>query len=77
MTASFARGGSGSTLSPCGLLTPFVETGLGGGDRQRLRLGTRFDASGMDLGAELGGERRERVGAGPEHALTLDMNLRF
>ena len=64
-------------LAPRGLLTPFAETGLGGGDRQRLRLGTRFDASRMDLGVELAGERTERDAARPEHALTLDVTFRF
>ena len=64
-------------LTPRGLLTPFAETGLGGGDRQRLRLGTRFDASGMDLGVEFAGERVENGGAAPEHALTLDVIFRF
>ena len=64
-------------LAPRGLLTPFVETGLEGGDRRRLRLGTRFDATGADLGVELAGERRERAGSDPEHALKLDLNLRF
>ena len=64
-------------LTPRGLLTPFAETGLGGGDRQRLRLGTRFDASGMDLGVEFAGERVENGGAAPEHALTLDVRVRF
>ena len=64
-------------LTPRGLLTPFAETGLGGGDRRRLRLGTRFDASGMDLGVEFAGERAESEGAAPEHALTLDVIFRF
>ena len=64
-------------LAPRGLLTPFVETGLGGGDRHRFRLGTRFDASRMDLGVEFAGERRESGRADPEHTLRLDISLRF
>ncbi len=50
-----ARMGYGLALAPQGLLTPFAETALTGGERRRLRLGTRFDATGADLGVELAG----------------------
>ena len=72
-----ARMGYGLALAPQGLLTPFAETTLTGGERRRLRLGTRFDATGADLGVELAGERRESAAAEPEHALTLDVIFRF
>ncbi|MXX22131.1 MAG: autotransporter outer membrane beta-barrel domain-containing protein [Rhodospirillales bacterium] len=72
-----ARMGYGLALAPQGLLTPFAETALTGGERRRLRLGTRFDATGADLGVELAGERRESAAAEPEHALTLDVIFRF
>ena len=72
-----ARIGYGVALVPEGLLTPFAETGLVGDENRRFRLGTRFDASHMDLGVELSGERRESVNANPEHALRLDLTLRF
>ena len=62
-----------------GLVTPFAETVLsaGPGDDRRLRLGARFEASRLALGVELSGERVEAGGAGPEHALRLDLRLRF
>ncbi|MCY4607022.1 MAG: hypothetical protein OXD40_00275, partial [bacterium] len=60
-----------------GLLTPFAETGLSGGDSRRLRLGTRFEATHTAFGVELSGERREGGAGGPEHALRLDLRLRF
>ena len=72
-----ARIGYGVALTPEGLLTPFAETGLAGDEGRRLRLGTRFDASHMDLGMELSGERRESADADPGHALRLDLMLRF
>ena len=72
-----ARIGYGLALAPEGLLTPFAETGLVGDENRRFRLGTRFDASHMDLGVELSGERRESADANPEHALRLDLTLRF
>ena len=72
-----ARMGYGLALAPQGLLTPFAETALTGVERWRLRLGTRFDATGADLGVELAGERRESAVADPEHALTLDVIFRF
>ena len=72
-----ARIGYGIAAFPAGMLTPFVETGLAGEDSRRLRLGTRFDASGAALGVELAGERRESGGAEPEHVLRLDLGLRF
>ena len=72
-----ARIGYGVALAPEGLLTPFAEAGLAGGDAGRLRLGTRFDASHADLGVELSGERRESGSADPEHGVRLDLRLRF
>ena len=72
-----ARIGYGLALAPEGLLTPFAETGLVGEENRRFRLGTRFEASHVDLGVELSGERRESANAAPEHALRLDLTLRF
>ena len=72
-----ARIGYGIGLAPRGLLTPFAEAGVAGGDSRRLRLGTRFDASPIDLGVELWGERREGASSSPEHALRLGIDLRF
>ena len=71
-----ARIGYGVSLAPRGLLTPFAEAGLAGGDDRRLRLGTRFEAARLDLGVELSGARRESAD-GTEHALKLDLDLRF
>ena len=81
-----ARIGYGFSWAPygldgwSGLLTPFAETGFSGqsgGDSRRLRLGARFEASRMNLGVELAGERREGGTNGPEHALRLDLGWRF
>ena len=55
-----ARIGYGVELAPEGLLTPFAELGLAGGESRRLRLGTRFDGRPAALALELAGERRER-----------------
>ena len=73
------RIGYGFGVSPYGvngLLTPFAETALTGEGPGRLRLGTRYEASGLALGVELSGERVDRD-AGAEHALRLDLRLRF
>ena len=72
-----ARIGYGFAPAQRGVLTPFAETGLAGGENRRFRLGTRFDASHRDLGMELSGERREGGSADPEHALRLEFMLRF
>ena len=72
-----ARIGYGIAASPAGMLTPFVETGLADEGSRRLRVGTRFDASGAALGVELSGERSESGGAEPEHALRFGVGLRF
>ena len=72
-----AQIGYGVGIARYGLLTPFAETGLSGGDSSRLRLGTRFEASHADLGVELAGERRQGGAAGTEHLLRLDLGLRF
>ncbi len=72
-----ARIGYGFGVASDGLLTPFAETGLSGGDSRRLRLGTRFEATHTAFGVELSGERREGGAGGPEHALRLDLRLRF
>ena len=69
--------GIGIGMLPHGLVTPFAETGLAGGDSRRLRLGARFDVPRLRLGAELAGERREGGAVGPEHAVRLDLGLRF
>ncbi len=72
-----AQIGYGFALPEAGLLTPFAEAGLAGGERRRLRLGTRFAARHAAFGVELAGERRESGAAPPEHALRLDLQLRF
>ena len=72
-----ARLGYGLGLAEAGVLTPFAEAGLAGGESRRLRLGTRFVASRAAFGVELAGERSESGSAEPEHALRLDLELRF
>ena len=78
-----ARIGYGFSWAPYGLdgmnglLTPFAETGISGEDSRRLRLGARFEASRTNLGIELAGERRENGANEPEHAIRLDLGLRF
>ncbi len=72
-----ARIGYGIALPDRGQLTPFAEAGLAGGDSRRLRLGVRFEALHAAFGMELAGERRAGAAAGPEHALRLDLRLRF
>ena len=74
-----ARLGWGFALAPeaGGLLTPFAEAGLAGGDDRRLRLGTRFEARGGALALELAGERRESAAARPEHAVRLELRVGF
>ena len=71
-----ARVGYGFKLTRGGLLTPFAETGAGGGS-SRVRLGTRYEASRADLAMELAGERRESEGADPVHGVRLDVRLGF
>ncbi len=72
-----ARIGYGFAMAERGVLTPFAETRFAGEESRRLRLGTRFDASYMDLGVELSGERRESGAVDPEHVLRFDLMLRF
>ena len=75
-----ARIGYGFSWAPNGLnglMTPFAETSVSGEDSRRLRLGARFDASRMNLRIELAGERREDGTDVPEHAILLDLRLRF
>ena len=72
-----ARIGYGVGLTPHGLLTPFAETGLAGDDGRRLRLGTRFKASHVDLDIELAGEHRESGAAEPEQTISLDLTLGY
>ena len=72
-----AQIGYGVFLPQVGLLTPFAEAGLAGGESRRLRLGTRFEALHAAFGMELAGERRAGAPAGPEHALRLDLRLGF
>ncbi|OOV35263.1 hypothetical protein BV61_01160 [Candidatus Synechococcus spongiarum LMB bulk15M] len=74
-----AQVGYGFALPQGGVLTPFAEVGLAGADSRRLRLGTRYAAAvtGLDIAVELAGERRESGDAAAEHALQLDVDLRF
>jgi len=74
-----AQVGYGFTLPQGGVLTPFAEVGLVGADSRRLRLGTRYAATvtGLEMEVELAGERRESGDAAAEHALQLDVDLRF
>ena len=74
-----AQVGYGFALPQGGVLTPFAELGMAGSDSRRLRLGTRYAAAvtGLDMAVELAGERRESGDAVAEHALQLDVDLRF
>ena len=72
-----ARIGYGLSVAPMGLLEPFTETALAGGDGRRLRLGTRFETWPGDVRVTLAGERVERGGGAVEHTLRLDLGLRF
>ena len=74
-----AQVGYGFALPQGGVLTPFAEVGLAGADSRRLRLGTRYAATvtGLEMDVELAGERRESGDAAAEHALQLDVDLRF
>ena len=73
-----ARVGYGIALRDgAGLLTPFADAGLGDGGSRRLRLGTGFERRRTGLRLEVAGERREDGSAEPEHALRLDLGLRF
>ena len=72
-----AQVGYGLALAEAGLLTPFAEAGLAGGESRRVRLGTRFEALRAPMRLELAGERSESGAAGAEHALRLDLRLRF
>lgn len=74
-----ARLGYGFALAPRagGLLTPFAEAGMAGGDDSRLRLGTRFEARQGALALELAGERRESGASEPEHGIALRGTLRW
>ncbi len=72
-----AQVGYGFGTASGGVLTPFAEAGLAGGESRRLRLGARYEARGADLRVELAGERRESAVSEPEHELGLDLSLRF
>ena len=74
-----AQVGYGFALPQGGVLTPFAEVGMAGADSRRLRLGTRYAAAvtGLEMEVELAGERRESGDAAAEHALQLDVDLRF
>ena len=72
-----ARVGYGFGVAAAGVLTPFAEAGFAGSEGRRLRLGTRFDALRAAFGMELAGERSEHPSVPPEHALRLDLMLRF
>ena len=72
-----ARVGYGVAWDSRGLLTPFAEAG-GGAGGSRLRLGTRFEASGADLALELAADRTEReADPKPVHGARLDVRYRF
>lgn len=61
-----------------GLLTPFVETGAGGGSgSRRHKIGFQFDAARSNLTLDFYGERRENVGMKPLHGVWIDLNFRF
>ena len=72
-----ARLGYGVAAPAGGMLTPFAEARLAGGEGRRLRLGTRFEAPRAALAVELWGERRQNGPQDPDHALGLDLRLRF
>ena len=74
-----ARLGYGFALAPKagGVLTPFAEAGLAGGDDRRLRLGTRLEARRGAVALELAGERRESAAARPEHTVRLELRVGF
>ena len=61
----------------CGVLRAADAVRGDGPGGRRLRLGTRFEATHTAFGVELSGERREGGAGGPEHALRLDLRLRF
>lgn len=71
-----ARMGYGVWLASRGLLTPFAETSLVGGADRRARLGTRFEAQRMNLGAMIFAERYENASE-PVHTLKLDLEFGF
>ena len=60
-----------------GLLTPYAEADIAGSDNRRLRLGARYAALRADFRVELAGEREESETAGSEHALKLNLQLKF
>ena len=72
-----ARLGYGLGAGAGGVLTPFAEAGLAGGEGRRLRLGARFEVPRTNLGVELSGERDEGGGAVPDQAVRLAVGLRF
>ena len=74
-TAVDAQVGYGIALLPGrGLLTPFAEASLAGGERGRYRIGTRFETSRADLEWEVFGEH---VGARPDYRLGVGLRARF
>ena len=72
-----ARLGYGLGAGAGGVLTPFAEAGLAGGEGRRLRLGARFEVPRTNLGVEFSGERDEGGGAVPDQAVRLAVGLRF
>ena len=73
-----ARIGYGLAVLPGrGLLTPFAEASLAGGENRRLRIGTRFEASWADLEYEVFGERSENAGVGSDYNVGVDFRARF
>ena len=73
-----ARVGYGFGLPGAGgVVTPFAEAGLSGGDGRRLRVGTRFGVPRASFGAELSGAVDGRGSGPPSHAVRLELQLRF
>ena len=65
-----ARIGYGVPLSAQGaMLTPFAEALIAAGQSRRLKVGTRYEATGTNLLAELSGE--------PGHGIDLNLKLSF
>ena len=71
-----AQVGYGFFLSG-GLLTPFAEANLTGADNRVLRMGVRFEATGINLQTELLAERYEYTNARTDHGLRLNLRIGY
>ena len=71
-----AQVGYGFFLSG-GLLTPFAEANLTGADNRVLRMGVRFEATGLNLQTELLAERYEYTNARTDHGLRLNLRIGY